>query len=157
MAKKAFRSSARSKRKARRKKIEIKKKEFAFHGLSLEELQKLSMDELLPLLPSRMRRTLKRGLTAKQDKLLNDIEKAKPGDNIRPHCRDMIILPSFVGHTINIHNGKEFQRLTIEPQMIGRYLGEFVLTRQKVKHTGPGVGATKSSKFMPLKLSLIHI
>ena len=63
----------------------------------------------------------------------------------------MIILPRFVGHTINIHNGKEFQRLTIEPQMIGHYLGEFVLTRQKVKHTGPGVGATKSSKFMPLK------
>ena len=151
MAKKAFRSSARSKRKAKRKKIEIKKKEFAFHGLSLEELQKLSMDELLPLLPSRMRRTLQRGLTPKQDKLLKDIEKAQPGDNIRTHCRDMIILPSFVDHTINIHNGKEFQRVDIQPNMIGHYLGEFALTRQKVKHTGPGVGATRSSKFMPLK------
>ena len=151
MAKKAFRSSARSRRKAKRKKIEIKKKEFAFHGLSIEELQKLSMDELLPLLPSRMRRTLKRGLTEKQDKLLNDIEKEKPGDNIRTHCRDMIILPSFVGHTINVYNGKEFQRVDIEPNMIGHYLGEFAITRSKVKHTGPGVGATRSSKFMPLK------
>ena len=151
MAKKAFRSSARSKRKARRKKIEIKKKEFAFHGLSIEELQKLSMDELLPLLPSRIRRTFKRGLTPKQDKLLNDIEKANHGDNIRTHCRDMIILPSFVGHTINVYNGKEFQRVDIQPNMIGHYLGEFALTRSKVKHTGPGVGATRSSKFMPLK------
>ena len=151
MAKKAFRSSARSQRKARRKKIEIKKKEFAFHGLSVEELQKLTIDELLPLLPSRMRRTLKRGLTVKQDKLLNDIKEANPGDTIRTHCRDMIILPSFIGHTIQTYNGKEFQRVDIEPEMIGHYLGEFALTRGKVKHTGPGVGATRSSKFMPLK------
>jgi small subunit ribosomal protein S19 len=149
--KKGFGSSARSRRKAKRKKIEIKKKEFSYRGHSLEELQKLTIEELMPLLTSRMRRTLKRGLTVKQDKLLNDIKKAKPGDTIRTHCRDMIILPSFVGHTIHIHNGKEFQRVSIEPDMIGHYLGEFALTRQKVKHTGPGVGATRSSKFMPLK------
>jgi small subunit ribosomal protein S19 len=151
MAKKAFRSSARSQRKARRKKIEIKKKEYSFHGLSIEEVKKLSMEELLPLLPSRMRRTLKRGLTVKQDKLLSDIKKAQSGDNIRTHCRDMIVLPSFVDHTINVYNGKEFQRVDIQPHMIGHYLGEFALTRSKVKHTGPGVGATRSSKFMPLK------
>jgi small subunit ribosomal protein S19 len=150
-SKKGFKSSSRSKRKARRKKIEIKKKEFSYHGLSLEELQKLSLEELLPLLPARMRRTIKRGLTVKQDKLLNDIEKAKPGDTIKTHCRDMIILPSFVDHTIHIYNGKEFQRVDIQPNMVGHYLGEFAITRQKVKHTGPGVGATRSSKFMPLK------
>jgi small subunit ribosomal protein S19 len=149
--KKGFKSSARSKRKARRKKIEIKKKEFSYRGLNLEELQKLPLEELMSLLPSRMRRTLKRGLTVKQDKLFRDIEKANPGDPIRTHCRDMVILPNFVGHTINIHNGKEFQRVDIQPDMVGHYLGEFALTRQKVKHTGPGVGATRSSKFMPLK------
>ena len=149
--KKGFKSSARSKRKAKRKKIEIKKKEFSYRGLSLEELQKLSLEELMPLLPSRMRRTLKRGLTVKQDKLLKDIENTNLGDPIRTHCRDMVILPSFIGRTINIHNGKEFQRVDIQPNMVGHYLGEFALTRQKVKHTGPGVGATRSSKFMPLK------
>ena len=148
---KGFKSSARSKRKARRKKIEIKKKEFSYRGMSLEELQKLTIEELLPLLTSRMRRTFKRGLTEKQDKLLRDIEKANPGDTIRTHCRDMIILPNFVGHTIHIHNGKEFQRVDIKPDMIGHYLGEFALSRSKVKHTGPGVGATRSSKYMPLK------
>jgi small subunit ribosomal protein S19 len=152
MAKKGgFKSSARSARKKKRKKIEIKKKEFQFHGHSLEDVKKLTMEELLPLLPSRMRRTLNRGLTKKQDKLLNDIQKAKEGDIIKTHCRDMIILPNFVGHRIDVHNGKEFQRVDIVANMIGHYLGEFAITRSKVKHTGPGVGATRSSKFMPLK------
>jgi small subunit ribosomal protein S19 len=146
-----FRRSAKSRRKAKRKKIEIKKKEFIYHGLNLQELQKLTFDELMPLLPSRVRRTLKRGLTARQEKLINDIEHAGPEIPIRTHCRNMVILPKFVGHIINIHNGKEFQRVNIQPEMIGHYLGEFALTRQRVKHTGPGVGATKSSKFMPLK------
>jgi len=150
-SKKGWKSSARTKRKARRKKIEFKKKDFSYHGYTIEEVKKLSIEEILPLLPSRMRRTLKRGLTVRQNKLLTDIEKANPGDMIKTHCRDMIILPSFVGHTIHIHNGKEFQRVDVEPNMIGHYLGEFALTRQKVKHTGPGVGATRSSKFMPLK------
>ncbi len=149
--KKGFKSSSRSRRKARRKKIEIKKKEFRYRGLTLEELQKLSMEELLPLLPSRTRRTLQRGLTKKQDKLLQDIEKTSPENPIRTHCRDMVILPSFVGHIVNVYTGKEFQRVDIQPDMIGHYLGEFALTRQKVKHTGPGVGATRSSKYMPLK------
>ena len=152
MAKKGgFKTSSRSKRKLRRKKIEFKKKEFRYHGLTLEELQKLSIEELIPLFPSRIRRTLKRGLTERQDKLLKDIEKANKGDQIRTHCRDMVILPNFVDHTILIHNGKEFQRVDIQANMIGHYLGEFALTRSKVKHTGPGVGATRSSKFMPLK------
>lgn len=151
MATKGFRSSARSKRKARRKKIEIKKKEFSYRGKTLEELKKLTIEELMPFLPSRMRRTIKRGLTVKQDKLLKDIEKTNPGDMIRTHCRDMVILPNFVGHIIHVHNGKEFQRVDIQPDMIGHYLGEFALSRQKVKHTGPGVGATRSSKYMPLK------
>ena len=151
MASKGFKSSARSRRKARRKKIEIKKKEFSYRGMTLDELKKLSIDELLPFLPSRMRRTLNRGLTEKQDKLLKDIEKASTGDMIRTHCRDMIILPNFIGHIIHVHNGKEFQRVDIQPDMIGHYLGEFALSRSKVKHTGPGVGATRSSKYMPLK------
>jgi small subunit ribosomal protein S19 len=152
MAKKSsFKSSARSRRKLSRKKIEVRKKEFRFRGLTLEELQSLSIDELLPVLKSRARRSLMRGLTAKQDKLLQDIEKSEKGNTIRTHLRDMIIMPSFVGHKIDIHNGKEFQRVEIQPNMIGHYLGEFALTRGKVKHTGPGVGATRSSKFMPLK------
>jgi len=98
-----------------------------------------------------MRRSLTRGLTVRQNKLISDVEKAEPGDVIRTHLRDMVILPSFIDHKIAVYNGKEFQEITIEPEMIGHYLGEFAITRKKVKHTGPGVGATRSSKFMPLK------
>jgi len=142
---------SRRQRKKGRKKIEFKKKEFKYRGHTIEELKDLSLEELMPLLPSRTRRTLKRGMTERQNKLLKDINEAKKGDTIRTHCRNMIILPNFVDHTIYVHNGKEFQRVDIQPDMIGHYLGEFALTRQKVKHTGPGVGATRSSKFMPLK------
>jgi small subunit ribosomal protein S19 len=152
MAKKtSFRSSARSKRKQQRRKIEFKKKEFKFHGLTVDEVKKLSFEEFLPYIPSRMRRSLTRGLTVRQNKLISDVEKAEPGDVIRTHLRDMVILPSFIDHKIAVYNGKEFQEITIEPEMIGHYLGEFAITRKKVKHTGPGVGATRSSKFMPLK------
>jgi len=152
MAKKVgFHSSARSRRKRDRKKVGVKKKEFKFHGYTVEDLQNLSIEELLPLLPSRMRRTLKRGLTSEQNKLLNDVKNAKEGDMIKTHCRDMLILPAFIGRNILVHSGKEFQRVNVQPQMVGHYLGEFALTRKKVKHTGPGVGATRSSKFMPLK------
>jgi small subunit ribosomal protein S19 len=63
----------------------------------------------------------------------------------------MIVLPEMVGRTIRIYDGKEFQQVTILPEMLGHYLGEFALTRKSVKHTGPGVGATRSSKYMPLK------
>lgn len=146
-----FRSSSRSRRKREREKIGVKKKEFRFCGLTIEELQSLSMEELLPLFPSRIRRTLKRGLTKEQNKLLDDVKNAKEGEMIKTHCRDMIILPAFIGHKLLVHSGKEFQRVTIQPQMVGHYLGEFALTRKKVRHTGPGVGATRSSKFMPLK------
>jgi small subunit ribosomal protein S19 len=141
----------RSQRKQRRKKIEVKKTEYRFHGLSLEEVKKLSLSELLPLLPSRMRRSLKRGFTPRQQKLYSDIQKADHDTVIRTHLRDMIILPSFIDHKIAVYNGNEFQEVKIEPHMIGHYMGEFALTRKKVKHTGPGVGATRSSKFMPLK------
>lgn len=152
MAKKTgFVRSSRSKRKQLRKKIEVRKKEFRYRGLTLEELQSLSLEEFLDLLPSRMRRTLKRGVTREQDKLLRDIEKADKDEVIRTHLRNMIILPSFVGHKIAVHNGKEFQQITIDPYMIGHYLGEFALTRKRVVHSGPGVGATRSSKYMPLK------
>jgi small subunit ribosomal protein S19 len=149
--KKGFKSSAKSRRKARRKKIEVRKKEFHYRGLTLEELQQLPLDEVLPLLPSRIRRSFRRGLTSRQNKLLSDIEHAEKGESIKTHCRDMPILPSFVGHHIEIHKGNGFQKVEIQPNMIGHYLGEFALTRGRVKHTGPGVGATRSSKFMPLK------
>jgi small subunit ribosomal protein S19 len=56
-----------------------------------------------------------------------------------------------VGKKVAIYNGKEFKEVEIKPEMIGHYLGEFAMTRRSVTHSGPGVGATRSSKFLPLK------
>ncbi len=137
---------------ARKKKIEIiSKKEFLYRGTKVDDIMKMGFEELLPYLPTRARRSLKRGLTPRQYRFIQKIRKTEKGKIIRTHLRDMIILPEFVGHTIAVHNGKNFLQVSIKPEMIGHYLGEFVLTRKEVKHSGPGVGATRSSKYLPLK------
>ncbi|MCK5562245.1 MAG: 30S ribosomal protein S19 [Thermoplasmata archaeon] len=143
-----------SRRKARKGKGLIgvrRKKEFAYRGYSLEELQNMSLEEVLDILPARSRRSLKRGLTDEQQKFLERVKNNKSDKPVRTHRRDMVILPQLVGTSIAIHNGKQYNVVTILPEMIGHYLGEFALTRQEVRHTGPGVGATRSSKYMPLK------
>jgi small subunit ribosomal protein S19 len=63
----------------------------------------------------------------------------------------MPILPSFVGKTFAVYTGQSFERVEVEPEMIGHYLGEFQLTRTDVEHGQAGIGATRSSKFVPLK------
>jgi small subunit ribosomal protein S19 len=130
-------------------KIPKRKGEFTFRGKSLEELKKLSQDEFALLVPSRQRRTLQRGLSEDHKKLLHKVKIKDP--NIRTHLRDMIVLPEMVGMKIAIHSGKEFTPIDILPEMMGHYFGEFVLTRKKVSHGAAGIGATKSSKFVPLK------
>lgn len=119
------------------------KKEFSYRGKSLEELQALTLNEFAELIPSRQRRSLKRGIPEEHKKVL---EKVRKNDkNIKTHCRDMIVLPEMVGHTIKIHNGKEFVQVVIMDEMVGHVLGEFSLTRRRVGHNAPGVGATRSS------------
>lgn len=128
-----------------------KKKEFTYRGHTLPELQAMPQEELVQLLPSRIRRSFRRGLGEDREGLLARVAKAGEDAQFRTHLRDMPILPSFVGRTFLVHNGKEFTRVDVAPDMIGHYLGEFAPTRRSVKHTGPGVGATRGSKFMPLK------
>lgn len=125
------------------------KKEFTYKGKTLEELKKMSINELAEYLPARQRRSLKRGFTEQQKILLKKIRAGKK--NIETHCRDMIILPETVGLLIKVHNGKEFIPVTIQPEMIGHYLGELALTRKKVEHSAPGIGATKSSASLSVR------
>ena len=133
------------------------KKEFTYRGHSLEQLQGMSMDEFIKLLPSRQRRSLQRGLNTGQRTLLENIRRAKKSQSegetavTKTHARDMIILPEMVGATILIHNGKEFTSVEILPEMIGCYLGEFAITNKPVRHGSPGIGASRSSMYVPLK------
>jgi small subunit ribosomal protein S19 len=132
-------------------------KEFMYRGYTLNQLQGLSMDEFIGILPSRQRRSLHRGLSPDHRILLEKIRKAKEAmrkgasETVKTHLRDMIILPEMVGVTISVHNGKEFVQVEIKPEMIGHYLGEFAITNKPVRHGTPGIGASRSSMYVPLK------
>lgn len=132
-------------------------KDFTYRGHTLDSLLAMSMDEFINLLPSRQRRSLQRGLTPEQRILLEKLREAreavKAGKDvtIKTHVRDLIILPEMVGVKIMVHNGKEFMPVDIKPEMIGHYLGEFAITNKPVRHGTPGIGASRSSMYVPLK------
>jgi len=125
------------------------KKEFTYRGKTLEELKKLSIEQFAELIPARERRSIKRGFTEQQKILLEKLRKKEP--NIKTHCRNMIILPEMIDTKINVYDGKNFIAVRITPEMIGCRLGEFVLTRRKVAHSAPGIGATRSSASLSVK------
>ena len=162
-SKKMFRSPKLARRQARKRRSQIserREKEFLWRGYSIEELKEMPLyppeDDLsaiciATLMPSRAKRTLSRGLNLDCEKLLDNIRSNNSGKVIRTHSRRMYVLPEMVGTTIGIHNGRDFVNVEIIPEMIGHALGEFAMTRRSVTHTGPGVGATRSSAHVALK------
>jgi small subunit ribosomal protein S19 len=129
-------------------------REFTYRGLSQKELEKLSLDKLLKLFPARIRRSLTRGINDNKRKLIGEIKAAKEGKlktPINTHLRDLIILPFMIGTTVNVYSGKEFVPVTITSEMVSHYLGEYVITNKRVSHGAPGVGASRSSLYVPLK------
>jgi small subunit ribosomal protein S19 len=127
-------------------------KEFSYRGHSLDSILGMSMDEFINLLPSRQRRSLQRGLTPEQRILLEKMRAAKnSGAQIKTHVRDLVILPEMVSAKIMVHNGKEFVPIELRAEMIGHYLGEFAITNKPVRHGTPGIGASRSSMYVPLK------
>jgi len=129
-------------------------KEFIFLGKTLDELKQMSVKDFAQLLPSRQRRSLLRGFSDSQKVFLSKVRKTNKGEykkQIKTHCRDLIVLPEMVGLSIYVYNGKAFVEVRVMPEMLGHYLGEFSLTRTKVSHSSPGVGATKSSAAVKAK------
>ena len=129
-------------------------KEYTYRGLSQKELESLSLDKLLQLFPARARRSLTRGINDNKRKLIEEMKAAKSGilkNPINTHLRDVLILPTMVGVTLNVYSGKEFRPMTITTEMVGHYLGEYVITNKRVSHGAPGVGASRSSLYVPLK------
>ncbi len=116
---------------------------FKYRGKTLEELQAMSLRDFAKLVPSRARRNLLRN---ESYPFYQKFEKGKRfGKNIRTHRRDLIVTPKMVSKTINVYNGKEFLPVVIMEEMLGHYLGEYALTRKRLKHGKAGIGATKSS------------
>ena len=171
---KVFRSAKMARRQARKRRSKIserRKKEFLWRGYTMDELKEIplypwgnSLEEpenedyvidddshtIAGLMPSRVRRSLDRGLSEECQKLLEKIRNNN-GKTVKTHCRGMYVLPEMVGSTIGVHDGQKFVILEIIPPMIGHSLGEFAKTRKSVTHTGPGVGATRSSQHVALK------
>lgn len=145
-------SAKAARRKMRKKKSQIqarRKKEFTYRGHTMDELLKLPFADIIELLPARARRTYIRGLNTEQEAF---VRRLRASDRpVRTHRREIPVLPEFVGKTVHVYNGKEFSPVDIKAEMIGHALGEFAMTRKSVRHSGLGVGATRSSKFMPLK------
>ena len=131
------------------KRLPRRREEFTYHGYPIEELQAMPMNDLLPVMPPRARRKIVRGLSRDEEHLLG---KVRAGDaRIRTHLRSMIVLPEMIGKEIEIYSGKEFMKVELQPESVFHYLGEFALTRRRVAHGTAGIGATRSSKFVPLK------
>lgn len=132
-------------------------KEFKYRGYALKDLQQMSMDDFIQLLPSRRRRSLLRVPPDEQRKLREKLRRARrlmeKGEKalVKTHCRGTVILPEMIGLTIYVHNGKEFLPVEVTFEKIGHILGEFSITNKKVVHGTPGIGASKSSMYVPLK------
>lgn len=148
-------------------------KEFEYRGVPTAELERMQLDKVIPLLGARQRRSLRRGVTDGKRRLVARIREARKAarsggegaegegggsgsgsgarGDIRTHLRDLIVLPFMVGATVHVFNGKEFKPVEIKPEMIGHYIGEYSLTSRRVSHGAPGVGASRSSLYVPLK------
>lgn len=131
---------------------------YTYKGYTLEELQKMSIEEFAKISNARIRRTLmrmiKNGFPVEWENFYRKCYLQKEGKykkTVKTQSRDIIILPAMVGCKVAVYNGKEYVELEIKPEMIGRRLGEFVLTTKKVQHSAPGIGASKSTRFMKVK------
>ncbi len=132
-------------------------KKDVWKGVDEDNISGLSMEDFLKKATSRERRTITRALANKNKRyktLIEDVRETKkenPKKVIRTHVRAAVILPEWVGLTFGIHNGKEFKKIEITIKHVGKRLGDFAHTTGRVAHSGPGVGATRGSKFVPLK------
>jgi small subunit ribosomal protein S19 len=125
----------------------------AFRGKTATELTTVSNADYLKLIKSRQRRSIKRNSVGYK-KLVEKVEKYKKNGitkPIRTHIREAMILPSWVGLKFAVHNGKEFLPVNVTANMLGHRLGEFSFTTKPVKHSAPGIRATRGSKFLAVK------
>uniref|UniRef100_A0A7S3D2I5 40S ribosomal protein S15 n=1 Tax=Palpitomonas bilix TaxID=652834 RepID=A0A7S3D2I5_9EUKA len=133
-------------------------RKFYFRGIELDALLDVSNEELLNLVRARQRRSFTRGLNRKYATLVQKLRVAKKNapehekpEAVKTHLRNMIVVPEMIGSVVGVYNGKVFNAVEIKPDMVGHYLGEFSLSYKPVRHGRPGIGATHSSRFIPLK------
>ncbi len=96
-----------------------------------------------------MSRSIKKGpyvskkLVMRIEEMNKDAGKKKV---LKTWCRACTILPSFVGHTISVHNGRKHIPVYVKSEMVGHKLGEFSATRTFKSHSGIKAIAAKGKK-----------
>ena len=83
-----------------------------------------------------MARSLKKGPFV-DEHLMKKVEAMNKSGMKRPiktWSRRSMIMPDFVGHTFNVHNGKTFATVFVTENMVGHRLGEFAITRHFKLH-----------------------
>ena len=85
-----------------------------------------------------MARSLKKGPYVEESlmKKVQEMNKSNKKTVIKTWSRRSTIFPDFVGHTIAVHNGKDFIPVYITEDMVGLKLGEFSQTRKFTGHAG---------------------
>lgn len=128
-------------------------KKLVFRGKTAEEISAMSRDDVIKLLPSRSRRTVKRA-AIRHRKLMQKIAKFKLKNEkkaIKTHCRDVVIMPEMIGMNFEVHNGRKFIPVQPTVEMVGLRLGDFANPNTHGSHSGPGIGATRGSRHVELK------
>ena len=126
-------------------------RKFTYRGKTIEELSALSLDDFVALLPTKPRRSMRR-MGVQTKKFLEKFrKKAKSQKPIKTQFRQMVVLPEMVGKRFQVYNGKQYVDVVVGERMLGYRLGDFSHTIQLVRHSGPGIGATRGSKAVELK------
>src|SRR3990167_10662411 len=121
-------------------------RQLLYKGIEIEKISQITFDDFLKMIPSNSRRTLKRMGT----QIKKFIEKLRKHDftkkPMKTHFRQAVILPEMLGKRFLVYNGKDYVDILILPEMLGHKLGEYSHTIKIVRHSGPGIGATRGSK-----------
>ncbi len=126
-----------------------------YRGLEEAQLKDMPIEKFMELITSRERRTLRR--MAQNVELKKLVAKARavkaknPKKVIKTHVREAVILPEWLGLTFGVHDGKQFKTVVISLEKLGKRLGDFAHSTGRVIHAGPGIGATRGSKFVAVK------
>ncbi len=130
-----------------------KKEKVAFKGRTASSISGITDDEFKSLVNSHIRRSIKRNALEYRN-LVEKVNKLKGKNSTKPiktHCREAVILPSWVGMRFEVYNGKQFVPMDIIANMLGHKLGEFAYSTKRVQHSAPGIKATRGSKFLSVK------
>jgi len=116
-----------------------------------DQVKAMSIDDFIKNIPSKPRRTMKRMGQQIRKFLEKYRDDKKKGKVHKTHFREMVVLPEMLDTQVLVYDGKTYVTVQCTPEMLGHRLGEYSITTKLVKHSGPGIGATRGSKTVELK------